>query len=127
MVADGGAEVSAPVEARSRGVLDARARRVVETYRDLALAALPPGRIERIVLFGSRARGEAGEDSDWDMAVFLDRAPTWEDRKALSGAGFDTMLATGEDVQSVALGADDWAADYELIRYIKAEGVVVYG
>ena len=28
-------------------------------------------RIERVVLFGSRARGDAHEDSDYDVAVFL--------------------------------------------------------
>src|SRR3954466_12516975 len=28
-------------------------------------------RIERVVLFGSRARGDAREDSDYDVAVFL--------------------------------------------------------
>src|SRR5438874_9741392 len=33
-------------------------------------------RIERVVLFGSRARGDAREDSDYDVAVFLrDYAP----------------------------------------------------
>lgn len=28
-------------------------------------------RLERVVLFGSRARGDARPDSDWDVAVFL--------------------------------------------------------
>jgi predicted nucleotidyltransferase len=28
-------------------------------------------RIERVVLYGSRARGDAGPDSDYDVAVFL--------------------------------------------------------
>ena len=36
-------------------------------------------RIERVMLFGSRARGEAHQDSDYDVAVFLknltDRRP----------------------------------------------------
>jgi hypothetical protein len=36
-----------------------------------ALDALYGGRIERVVLFGSRVRGDAGEDSDYDIAVFL--------------------------------------------------------
>ena len=35
---------------------------VVEIYGD---------RLERVVLFGSRARGDAREDSDYDVAVFL--------------------------------------------------------
>jgi hypothetical protein len=28
-------------------------------------------KVERVVLFGSRARGDARPDSDWDVAVFL--------------------------------------------------------
>jgi predicted nucleotidyltransferase len=36
-----------------------------------ALEALYGDRIERVVLFGSRARGEARDDSDYDVAVFL--------------------------------------------------------
>jgi predicted nucleotidyltransferase len=44
-----------PVMARFRAALDA-------AYGD---------RIERVVLFGSRARGDAQADSDYDVAVFL--------------------------------------------------------
>jgi predicted nucleotidyltransferase len=36
-----------------------------------ALDALYGDRIERVVLFGSRARGEARSDSDYDVAVFV--------------------------------------------------------
>ena len=35
------------------------------------LDALYGERIERVVLFGSRARGDARDDSDYDVAVFL--------------------------------------------------------
>src|ERR687890_2521599 len=44
-----------PILKRFRATLD-------EIYGD---------RLERVVLFGSRARGDAGEDSDYDIAVFL--------------------------------------------------------
>ena len=36
-----------------------------------AVRALYGDRVERIVLFGSRARGDARPDSDYDVAVFL--------------------------------------------------------
>ena len=44
-----------PILKRFRAALD-------EIYGD---------RLERVVLFGSRARGDAGEASDYDIAVFL--------------------------------------------------------
>jgi len=31
-------------------------------------------RLQRVLLFGSRARGEAHPDSDWDFLVIVDRA-----------------------------------------------------
>lgn len=36
-----------------------------------ALEEMYGGRLERVVLFGSRARGDARKDSDYDIAVFL--------------------------------------------------------
>lgn len=36
-----------------------------------ALDEIYGDRLERVVLFGSRARGDAREDSDYDIAVFL--------------------------------------------------------
>src|SRR4051795_345882 len=44
-----------PILKRFRAALD-------EMYGD---------RLERVVLFGSKARGDAGENSDYDIAVFL--------------------------------------------------------
>lgn len=43
-------------------VLDRFRRAVLQLYGD---------RLERVVLFGSRARGDARPDSDYDVAVFL--------------------------------------------------------
>src|SRR5712691_5537857 len=40
-----------------------------------ALAEIYGERLERAVLFGSRARGEARADSDYDVAVFLTALP----------------------------------------------------
>lgn len=36
-----------------------------------ALDQLYGDRVERVVLFGSRARGDAHDDSDYDIAVFI--------------------------------------------------------
>jgi len=40
-------------------------------------------RVLRILLFGSRARGDARLDSDWDFFVVTDREPTRSERQAI--------------------------------------------
>ena len=47
---------------------------VLARYRD-ALRAIYGDKIDRIILFGSRARGDAHSDSDYDVALFLKSMP----------------------------------------------------
>jgi len=35
-------------------------------------------KVEKIILFGSRARGEAREDSDWDILVIVENRINWK-------------------------------------------------
>ena len=61
-----------------------------------ALHALYGDRLERAVLFGSRARGDARPDSDYDVAVFLrhDRG-LWTELQPLGEITTDSLLNTG--------------------------------
>lgn len=45
---------------------------VIESIRQVAKTALPQG--SSLLLYGSRARGEANEGSDWDLLILLDKA-----------------------------------------------------
>lgn len=47
-----------------------------------ALAEMYGDRLERVVLFGSRARGDAHPDSDYDVAIFLNGIKGPSDRWA---------------------------------------------
>src|SRR5256885_16195843 len=59
-------------------------------------------RIERVVLFGSRARGDAREDSDYDIAVFLnDLTDRWREMHRLAGLGTGILEETGEFVHAM--------------------------
>ncbi len=59
-----------------------------------ALDALYGARIERVVLYGSRARGDHREDSDYDIAVFrLTSSPALAAQ--ISGSSPSMSLAMG--------------------------------
>lgn len=51
-------------------------------------------RLERVALFGSRARGEAREDSDIDVLVCI-RGADWRDEREAAGIAGDAVLVTG--------------------------------
>jgi len=50
--------------------------------------------IRRLILFGSRARGDAAADSDYDLLVVVDQKSA-ELREALYDAVLDTLLESG--------------------------------
>ncbi|HVH75815.1 MAG TPA: nucleotidyltransferase domain-containing protein [Stellaceae bacterium] len=66
-----------------------------------ALDKLCGERIERVVVFGSRARGDAGEDSDYDVAVFLkdfregELGDRWRELDRLAGLRSEILSNTG--------------------------------
>lgn len=82
------------------------------------------------VLYGSRARREAGAESDADIAVLLRGEPGRRADAALDMAGiaFDVMLETGVLVDALPLWEDEWMhperfGNPALIENIRREGV----
>jgi predicted nucleotidyltransferase len=65
--------------------------------------------VDRLILFGSRARGEHRPDSDLDLAVVLkgQRGDFIDTKLDMAGIAFDVMMETGLLVQAFPLWADD--------------------
>ena len=70
-------------------------------------------------LFGSRARGDAREDSDWDIAVYFGRRATVLDEAELAA---ELSRALGVEVDVVALDS----ATLDLVYTVLRDGVVIY-
>ncbi len=96
----------------------------VREFKRRAESALP-GRIAEVVLFGSRARGEAEADSDWDVAVFLTGEPDSADRRALSDAAYDLVVETSQYIQHVPLAAGRRNDETLLLDHIRRHGITV--
>jgi predicted nucleotidyltransferase len=96
-------------------------------YRKSLDSALP-GIVKRVVLFGSRARGEAAADADFDIAVLVRRDGIGRSaRDQIADAAFDQMIE-GFDLAPVILPEDyldpvDGHYRTELARRICTEGI----
>ena len=96
---------------------------VLKRFRD-ALDALYGDRIERVVLFGSRARGDAHEDSDYDIAVFLkDLTDRWQEFDVLADVRVDFLKDGGVfiDAKPYRAGAYRWRTS--LMSEIREDGI----
>jgi len=94
-------------------------------FKRRAIQAMPSRRIAKVVLYGSRARGEARRDSDWDLAVFVRGRPTSRDRSILSHISYDLMMETGAFIQALPFPVDHERRDYSFYRNIREDGVAV--
>ena len=89
-----------------------------------ALDRLYGDRVARIVLFGSRARGDAREDSDYDLAVFLkDLTDRWPELDRLADLGTDFLEETGEFIHAMPYRAGSYEDRTPLMHEIRADGI----
>jgi len=99
---------SDPVLSRFRAALD-------EIYGD---------RIERVVLYGSRARGDAHADSDYDVAVFLKELPDrWPELHRLADLRVKLIDETGAFFDMLPYPAAAYADRSPLMREIRLDGL----
>ena len=89
---------------------------VTEIYR---------GRVARVVLFGSRARGDAGPDSDYDVAVFLrDMPDRFAEMNRLADLSTAILDETGVFFHDMPYRADAYNdARMPLMHEIRAEDI----
>lgn len=91
-----------------------------------ALDAMYGNRLDRVVLFGSRARGDARPDSDYDVAVFLrDMPDRFKELYRLADLSTDIIHATGEFVHAMAYRAGAYDERTPLMREIRREGIAL--
>jgi uncharacterized protein len=89
-----------------------------------ALETLYGDRLERAVLFGSRARGDAHADSDYDVAVFLrDLTDRWGEARRLSVIDTDILAETGAVIHSMPYAAGSYRQRTPLMHEIRRDGV----
>ncbi len=88
-----------------------------------ALGEIYGNRIDRVVLFGSRARGDARADSDYDIAVFLrDMTDRGAELQRLAYLSTNIIGETGAFVHALPYRAGAYDERTPLMREIRREG-----
>lgn len=91
-----------------------------------AMDALYGERLERAVLFGSRARGDARPDSDYDVAVFLrDYRGLWKELEPLGEITTEILRDTDAVISPKPFPEGAYRARTLLMGEIRREGVDV--
>ena len=89
-----------------------------------ALVALYGSRLDRVLLFGSRARGEAGPRSDYDVAVFLDPLDDrWAEFDRLADLRVHFLDGTGAFIDAKPRAASTYRDLTPLMHEIRREGL----
>jgi len=81
-------------------------------------------RLERIVLFGSRARGDAHADSDYDVAIFLKSLPDrWAELDRLAKLRVEFLDETGAFFNAMPYIASAYRERSPLMHEIRRDGL----
>jgi len=82
----------------------------------------------RIILYGSRARGNPHPESDWDLLILLKKEITPEIEKRIYYALFDFGLETEEVYSAMIYSEKEWTTKYKvtpLYMNVMEEGVTI--
>ena len=97
---------------------------ILERFR-AAVHELYGERVARLVLFGSRARGDARPESDYDVAVFLhgDMPDRIAEMYRLADVSTAILEETGEFIHAMPYRADAYDERTPLMHEIRREGI----
>ena len=90
-----------------------------------------PADLEKVILYGSYARGEATDESDVDIMAVVDNGKELEKtvRQIMVDISYDLSLAYGVEVTVLLQDRDEyeqWQPYIPFLRNVNREGIVVY-
>lgn len=80
-----------------------------------------------IILYGSRSRGEAGPESDWDLLILVDGVVDDERTDRIRHRLYELEWAAGTVISAIVRSRREWQSDrYQAMPFyqqVEAEGV----
>jgi predicted nucleotidyltransferase len=106
------------------GMMDKPQNNPILTRFRAALAELYGDRLERVALFGSRARGDHRPDSDYDVAVFIkDPGTLTEELDKLASLTTAILLDTGAVISAKPFYAGAYRARTAFMHGLRKDGL----
>ena len=81
-----------------------------------------------VILFGSRARGEAREDSDWDILILTPEAANLKVEQAFRHKLFALELEYGQAISTFVYSKADWYGKHRgtpFYHNVEEEGILI--
>ena len=94
-------------------------RYTIDELRSIVAPVAERYGVSKVYLFGSVARGDYNDNSDYDFYIELDRT---RDLIKFSGFFLDLHQAIGWDIDLL----DSMSIDSEFLNVVRSEGVIVY-
>ncbi len=117
--------------------LDANEQQALNEYRDFLLQRFLQ-QVERLVLFGSKARGDSVVGSDIDVLVVLRKKteptkegfypfgsadPTWRE---IVGVTFDLLTKYNVNISPTVVGINEYEEYSPLMAHVEKEGIELW-
>ena len=99
---------------------------LLESVRETVHSVLPDS---EVILYGSRARGEAEVYSDWDFLVLAAGEVDRQTVRILRDKLYDLELETGEVLSCIVRNRSEWSSSHYAVlpfkKNVEREGVVL--
>lgn len=92
---------------------------IIDTIRQTAGTVLPKG--SELWLYGSQARGDSHEESDWDLLVLLDKPVSRQEKEDVEFAFVQQGWDIGEDISARAYTKKQWHDGPHTMFYFNVE------
>jgi uncharacterized protein len=107
-------------------VLSRAERELLEQCRDVVREIVPGA---ELILYGSRARGDAGLESDYDLLILIDGPVDWQLEDRIRQHLYSLELESGTALPVSAYNRSDWRSPlYRAMPFnqnIEKEGIVL--